>query len=404
MRALVFTSLYPSQARPRHGIFVETRLAAMQRTDPVPMSVVAPIPWFPLSHRRFGRLATYAATAEREVRMGNDVVYPRYLALPWVGMYMQPLTMAAAGTRALRRLRRDGLEFDVIDAHYFYPDGVAAALIARRTGMPLVITARGSDVNLLTQFAWPRRMILWAAARAQAIVTVSAALAQRLHELGIPGDKINVVRNGVDTSRFAPVDRREARARLGLPPGSLLVSVGNLVPEKGHDLVVDALSHLSDAHLLVVGDGPELPRLLRQIGARGLSARVTLMPTQPQAELKWIYSAADVLVLASSREGLPNVVLESLACGTPVVASRVGGVPEVITEQTLGRMVETRTPEGFAASIRDVLASPPQSATIRKLAERFDWNIAARAHLGVLERAAATRAGSHRHRMAMGGQ
>jgi len=141
-----------------------------------------------------------------------------------------------------------------------------------------------------------------------------------------------------------------------------------------------------------------------KIEARGLSERVTLMPSQPQTELKWIYCAADVLVLASSREGLPNVVLESLACGTPVVASRVGGVPEIITEQALGRMVETRTPEDFAASIRDVLASPPQSATIRKIAERFDWNIAARAHLSVLERAASARARPQAHRMAARGQ
>jgi glycosyltransferase involved in cell wall biosynthesis len=404
MRTLVFTSLYPSRAQPRHGIFVENRLAAIQRTHQMPVRVVAPVPWFPSSHPQFGRYARYAATAAREVRMGNDVIYPRYLALPWMGMYAHPITMAVAGARAIRRLQQEGFECDVIDAHYFYPDGVAAALIAERSGVPLVITARGSDINLLPEFAWPRRMILWAAARAQAIVTVSTALAKRLHELGVPGDKINVVRNGVDTARFVPVDRREARERLGLTPGPLLVSVGNLVPEKGLDLVLDALPYLPAVHLLVVGDGPERTRLLGRIESKELSGRVTMMPTQPQTELKWVYGAADILVLASTREGLPNVVLEALACGTPVVASRVGGVPEIITDQTAGRMVEKRSAEAFAAAIGAVLTSPPQSEAIRRFAERFEWAVAAGAHLNVLEQAASAGIRPHAHRMATRGQ
>lgn len=387
MRVLTFTSLYPSQARPRHGIFVEARLAAMQRVAPVQAHVVAPVPWFPSAGERFGRYAAYARTAAREVRIGNEVIYPRHLVLPGIGMYTQPLTMASAGARALGRLRREGIEFDVIDAHYFYPDGVAAALIARRKGIPLVITARGSDVNLLPQFAWPRRLILWAAAQAQAIVTVSAALAERLRELGVPAEKISVVRNGVDITRFAPVERSEARARLGLPPGPLVVSVGNLVPEKGHEQVVDALSQMPDVRLLIVGDGPGRARLARRIETLGLSSRVTLLPVQPQSELKWIYGAADVLALASGREGLPNVVLEALACGVPVVASRVGGVPEIITESVAGRLLDARTADAFATAIRAVLEAPPASVSIRRFAERFDWAVSARAHLCALERA-----------------
>lgn len=390
MQILTFTSLYPSAVRPRHGIFVETRLAAMQRIGGVKACVVAPVPWFPFAHPRFGRYAQYAMTERAETRLGNRVLYPRYLTVPGAGMYVQPLSMASAGAVAIRELHAAGVDFDVIDAHYFYPDGVAAALLARRFDKPLTITARGSDINLLSQHAWPRRLIAWAAREANAIVTVSEALALRLRELGVDPAKITVARNGVDSERFAPVERREARQRLGLPEGPLLVSIGNLVPEKGHDLVIAALTHLPGTGLVIVGDGPERSRLVERIASTGLAPRVTLLPALPQDELRWIYGAADVVVLASLREGLPNVVLEALACGRRVVATRVGGIPEVITEPVAGRVVGERAPAAIAREVAALLAAPEQVSRTRAFASRFDWAAAARAQIGALERAIAT--------------
>lgn len=387
MRVLTFTTLYPSEARPRHGIFVETRLAAIQRVTGVDAHVIAPVPWFPGVHT--GERRRGAATAKEEMRLGNRVLYPRYWSPPGVGMYIQPWTLAAAAIRTLRRLAAQGIAFDVIDAHYFYPDGAAAAIVARWLGKPLVITARGSDVNLLSQFMWPRRLILRAARQARGIITVSAALSARLCDLGVDPGRISVVRNGVDLSRFAPVDRLAARQRLGLPDGPLIMSIGNLVPEKGHDIVLDALARLPGVHGLVVGTGPQHRPLQDRIAANALSSRVTLLPEQPQAELKWLYGAADLVVLASSREGMPNVLLEALACGTPVVAAAVGGVPEIVTEPAAGRVVAERTPAAFAAAIGDLLATPSERSATRRYAERFDWNVAARAHFAVLEQAAA---------------
>jgi glycosyltransferase involved in cell wall biosynthesis len=311
-------------------------------------------------------------------------------------MYVQPFAMAIAAARAARQIARAGFVPDVVDAHYFYPDGIAAALVARRLRKPLVITARGSDVNLLGQIAWPRRLIRWAAGQAQCIVTVSAALAETLHSLGVDGNKISVVRNGVDADRFAPVDRAQARQRLGLADDvPLIVSIGNLVPEKGHDLVIDALVHVPDARLLVVGDGPQRDRLLRRIDAQRLGSRAMLLPAMAQQELCWIYGAADVVALASIREGLPNVLLEALACGTRVVAMRVGGVPEIVTEPVAGRLVEDRSAVAFARSLCDILGSRPTAAQTRAFAARFDWSATARGHVAALERAIAL----HAHRV-----
>lgn len=386
MRILTFTSLYPSEARPRCGIFVETKLAAMHRVSNVTTTVVAPVPWFPFTHPIFGNYAQYASTARAERRLGIQVFHPRYLMVPRVGMLSQPITMAIGASRTIARLRQEGFDFDVIDAHYFYPDGVAAAIIAHRINKPLVITARGSDVNLLASFALPRRMIVWAAREAGAIVTVSAALKDRLGALGVQSDKINVIRNGVDTERFVPVDKSIARKRLAISTdGPLVLSIGNLVPEKGHDLLIATLSRLPGVRLIIVGEGPLRSKLLRQIGAAGVADRVSILPPMQQRDLKWIYGAADLIALASIREGIPNVLLEALSCGRPIVAAAVGGVPEIVTEPVAGIVVSERSPIAFARAIDALLRAMPATSSIREFAERFGWNATARAQVAVLE-------------------
>src|SRR5262245_5700497 len=209
MRILTFSTLYPHAGRPGHGIFVETRLRHLLASGKVEATVVAPVPWFPSTHPRFGEYALSARAPRQERRHGIDVVHPRYLAIPKVGMSVAPFLLAAGAYSAVKR-RLGGAA--AIDAHYFYPDGVAAAIIGRKLNAPVVITARGTDVNLLPEFAIPRRMILWAADRAAALIAVSAALKDALVELGVESGKIVVLRNGVDTQMFRPMDRALQRA------------------------------------------------------------------------------------------------------------------------------------------------------------------------------------------------
>ena len=274
-----------------------------------------------------------------------------------------------------RGLIRDGHDFDAIDAHYFYPDGVAAAWLASWFKRPLVVTARGSDVTQLPEHALPRRLILGAARRADAIVTVCRALKDELVTLGADGDKITVLRNGVDLNTFTPMLQRDARARLGLPAtGRMVASIGHLIPRKGHELVIDAIATLPDTTLLIGGSGPERAALEARVREHGIADRVRFLGQLPHPELPCVYSAVDALVLASDREGWANVLLEAMACGTPVVATDVGGSAEVVTTPEAGVIVDSRSAQAIALALRHLLESPPDRAATRRFAERFSWD------------------------------
>jgi glycosyltransferase involved in cell wall biosynthesis len=267
----------------------------------------------------------------------------------------------------------DGYDFDVIDAHYFFPDGVAAARLARRFGKPFVVTARGSDINLIAQLPAPRRMILDAARSAGRIIAVSGALKRAMVDLGIEAERIVVLRNGVDLSLFRPVPMADARRQLGLGPGRVVASVGNLLPEKGHDLVIRAVAGMDNVGVVIVGEGPERRRLEALAKELEIGNRVHFRDVIPQDRLAILYSAADVLALGSMREGWPNVLLEAMACGTPVVATNVGGVREIVTTDEVGRVVAQRDYESLARAIEQLLATPTDRIAVRRYAEGYGW-------------------------------
>lgn len=373
IKTLLFSTLYPSSVRPGHGIFVETRLRYLLVTGEVETRVVAPVPWFPSQRPHFGDWSKCAATPRREEHHGIQVWHPRYLLPPKVGMNIAPLSLALGARRTLASLLNNGFDFDLIDAHYYYPDGVAAAILASWFNKPLFITARGTDLNLIPRYAIPRRWMQWAERRAAGSISVCQALADEIVKLGGDASKTHVLPNGVDLQRFQPQERQAARARLGLPSGTLLLSVGYLIERKGHHLAIESLTQLPGTMLIIVGDGEERERLHLQARALSVSERVIFAGTRPQAELKDWYSAADMLLLCSSREGWANVLLESMACGTPVVATAVWGTPEVIQSSVAGRIVQERTAAALVSGIRSLMDDYPDRAAIREYAEQFDW-------------------------------
>ncbi len=391
MRILTFSTLYPNEANPAHGIFVETRLRHLLASGRAHSTVVAPVPWFPFTHPRFGAYAGYARVPREEMRHGIKVLHPRYPLLPKVGMTLAPALLALALKPLIRRLLESGAGFDLIDAHYFYPDGVAAVMLGRQFNKPVVITARGTDLNLIPQYRLPRRMIQWAARHAAGMITVCNALKDTLVELGVDAARVEVLRNGVDLKLFRPLDRDAERSRLGLTATTLL-SVGWLIPRKGHDLVIKALPLLPDVRLLIAGSGPEEQALKSLAQALKVSDRVQFLGAVPQAQLRTYYGAVDALVLASSREGWANVLLESMACGTPVVASNVWGTPEVVTVPAAGALMQTRTPEALAEAVRRLLAHYPEHAETRRYAEGFSWDDTTRGQLELFERTLLPRA------------
>jgi glycosyltransferase involved in cell wall biosynthesis len=386
LRLLTFSTLFPNNARPNHGVFVENRLRHLVASGEAVSEVVAPVPWFPSAHPAFGDWAVNARVAPREVRHGLTIRHPRFPVIPKIGMSIAPALLCHAVVPAMRRLIAASPPFDAIDAHYVYPDGVAAVRLGERFGLPVVITARGTDINLMPEFARPRALIQQAIAGAAALIAVSAALKEALVKLGAPDSKVTVLRNGVDTGLFHPLaERATARDSLGLTRPTL-ISVGLLIERKGHHRTIEAMTRLPEFDLIIAGEGPERARLSALIARLGLTDRVRLLGARPHAELPILYGAADASVLSSSREGWANVLLESMACGTPVVASDIWGNPEVVRTQAAGVITSENTPEGIADGVRRLFGAGISREATRAYAEPFSWDETTRGQLDLFRR------------------
>lgn len=369
---LVFTSLYPNAVQPRHGVFIEERLRHLIDSGLITATVVAPVPWFPFRYRRFGRYAAFAQVPTCEVRHGIRIEHPRYPVIPKLGMGMAASLMYRALLPVLRKRLARLDDFDVIDAHYFYPDGATAARLGEALNKPVVISARGTDVNVIPHYRHPRHKIQWAAHKAAAVITVSRALKRKLEALDVDPGKITVLRNGVDLDRFGPRDRGRIRAELRLA-GSVWLTVGHLVKRKGVYIAIEALAHVPDATLLIAGDGPTEQDLHNMVDRLGLGTRVRFLGAIGHDQLCRYYNAADALIHASSSEGMPNVVLESLACGTPVVAAPFDGVEELLDTPEAGEIATVRSVEAIASAWLRLRERAPERAATRKHAEQLDW-------------------------------
>ena len=383
LRLLTYTTLYPHAGAPNTGVFVENRLRHLVATGKAQSIVLAPTPIVPGFAMRNPEWAKWAGAQPVEQRHGLHIEHPKFILLP-KGMNVAPWLLYWPSARALARLLRAGHRFDMIDAHYAYPDGVAAAWLARRFGLPVTITARGSDVTEIPAHPVPRHLLRRAFSVADAIITVSAGLRDAVTALGVPPEKVTVLRNGVNLDEFRPADRAAARAALDLD-GPTLLSVGHLIERKGHALVIEALTELPGWRLLVVGTGPEQAALQALALRLGVEDRVRLVGQVPHAELPGYYAAADMLVLASEREGWANVLLESMACGTPVLASPIPGNPEVVQERAAGLIMAERSARGIVMAVRDLAADPPSRAATRAYAERFGWAATSQGQLDLFQ-------------------
>jgi glycosyltransferase involved in cell wall biosynthesis len=386
---LTITTLFPNPVQPTHGAFVAARLEKLLATGEFQDEVIAPVPWLPplVNYPSLGRLARVP-----HVRRWGEVTvhHPRYLVVPKIGMRLTPHTLFWTLKRTLEKLLAEGCRFDLIDAHYFYPDGVAAVRLARHFGIPVTITARGTDLNLIPDYPTPRRMICEAAAQADGLIAVCQALKDRLVELGTAPERVTVLRNGVDLELFKPMDRDKARANLGLTRRTL-GTVGWLIERKGHHHAIRALGALPDSDLLIVGAGPERAALERLAAKEGVSERVRFLGRIDHKRLPEIYNAMDALVLASSREGWANVLLEAMACGTPVVASAVWGTPEVVAAPDAGVLMKTLDTQGVIEGVTRLFAVYPNRAATRRYAEGFSWDATTRGQLALFREILARR-------------
>jgi len=384
LRVLTLATLFPNAAQPNFGVFVERQTLGLAAHRDVALRVVAPLglpPW-PLS--RAGRYRALAALPGHEAWKGLDVRRPRFRNLPGTRGRFHAAALARALVPLLTEMRAE-FPFDVIDAEFFFPDGPAAVALGRRFGVPVSIKARGADIHHWGTASATAAQVIAAGRLADGLLAVSAAMKADMVAIGLPAGRIAVHSTGVDLARFAPDDRTPLKAALGVD-GPLIVSLGALIPRKGHDIVIAALAALPGATLLIAGEGPERA-LLESLASRlGVAGRVRLLGGVPHGELPRLLAAADVMALASASEGLANAWVEALACGTPIVVTEAGGAREVVTDPAYGR-IAARQPGAFAAAIGALLAAPPAPDAVRKGAERFTWeaNTAALfAHLSAL--------------------
>lgn len=378
-RLLVLSSLFPSAAMPAAGVFIRERMFRVGRI--LPIVVVAPQPWFPLQGliRRF-RPHFRVPSQPFEVMDGVEVHRPRFLCVPGIMKWTDGLFMALSVLRVVRQLVQRH-RIDLLDVHFGYPEGYAGRLLGRWLGLPVTLTLRGKEQRqALTDV---RRPLAWAVRNADRVITVSDALRSVAIELGADPSRVQVVGNGIDLDKFHPLAQAEARARLGLPADAqVLVSVGTLTERKGFHRVIDCLPELLLKHpklhfLAVGGPGPEgdlSEQLREQVDRHQLADRVRFLGRYAPEDLKVPLSAADLFVLATSYEGWANVFLEAMACGLPVVTTRVGGNEQVVKSGDLGLLVPFGDQAALTAAIDDALMRPWDRGRIIQYAQDNTWD------------------------------
>jgi glycosyltransferase involved in cell wall biosynthesis len=393
MKILFLSALYSTPRRPGRGVGNARILHAMRRYAEV--RVMAPVPWYPPLVRRLPSVAEDASVPKRDVDDdGSEVLHPRTLHVPGVGRALYAGMYAASVLPALmaevRRFRPDALL-----SAWAYPDGTAAVALGRLLRLPTTVRVMGSDVNTIARLPGRRGQIAWAMRNADRVIAVSRALGNEVESLGTRPERVAVIPTGVDMTRFSPLDRAAARRDLGvaLDDSPVVLVPGRLSPEKGVHHFLDALARLgSRVQALIVGDGAEAARLTQQAQALGLAERVHFMGFQPEARMSTFYSAADVACLPSLEEGWPDVLMEAFACGCPVVASNVGGVPEIIALTGAGLLAAPGDSSDLARALGEATRRTWDRAAIIAAMRPYDLDATARDYVNACAEAIRVRA------------
>jgi len=315
------------------------------------------------------------------------VEHPRFFYFPGLFKTLDGLLLFLSALPAVLRLRQR-FDFDLIDAHFGFPDGVAAVLLGLWCRRPVTVTLRGSELDMV-RYRMRRAALGWALRRAARVIAVSNELAALATSLGVAPGRVRVIGNGVDTGRFRPVDRLDARRSLGIAEGAtLVVSVGHLARVKGFDILLRAVPGIAAEYpglrFVIVGgpaasSGAYPAELDSEVARLRIADRVTVTgPVPPEQVALWL-SAADLFVLASEREGSPNALREALACGCPAVTCDVGDAREILGKHAGFFVTDRASPDRWCDAVTAALKTLWNRAAIRREAERHTWSdVAAR--------------------------
>jgi teichuronic acid biosynthesis glycosyltransferase TuaC len=372
---LSLTTLYPNAVNPRFGTFVARSMEALAKRGDWRVTLVNPIGLPPLALGRYRPLADLPATSTE----GRITIHrPHFTLIPRIGARRNAAAIARAALPLVQAIHAE-TPIDLIDAQFFFPDGPAAAIIAKAMGLPLSIKARGSDISYWGEQGFARQQMVDAAKAATGLLAVSHDLAGQMAVMGMEAGKITAHYTGLDRDRFRPLEHTQLRSQLSrelgfaLPDNAPLIAcIGALIERKGQGIAITALNDIPGARLVLIGKGDDEARLRALAVSEGVETRVFFAGSVDHDLMPLILSAADVMVLPTAAEGLANAWVEALACGTPVVTSDVGGAREIITCDTAGRLVD-RNPQAVAAGINAVLNAPPPRDAVAALTAHFSW-------------------------------
>jgi glycosyltransferase involved in cell wall biosynthesis len=364
VKVLLFSNLYPCESEPLHGSFVRERTERLAQRMGFDYQVLRPCPRLISPLGKMRKKASW-----REDYLGRTIHHVRYPHVPVIGWTKQDERMVRGVRNTFRSIVSEFAP-DLVDAHYLYPDALAAIRLSREVSLPCVATARGTDVNVLALERRIQKRFVSGLQQATAVAAVSPALAGILErELGLVG--VHVTPNGVDLEQFRP-------ATNGEPPKERIVSVGRLVPGKAIDYLVEALAlEPKLPRLELIGSGPEEGRLRKLAAKRGVADRVLFHGSLAREELAAELSLGGIFAFPSRREGWPNAVLEALACGLPVCASATGGIPDILGR--CGYLIPLEAgPDEWARTLwtlQRAYANDPAkiSSMARQRAEKFSW-------------------------------
>jgi teichuronic acid biosynthesis glycosyltransferase TuaC len=371
MRILSITPLYPTPTEPGAGTFVRSRLQALGKHAEV--TVVSPQSLWSFHDRKIW------VTPSRPYRIQDGeltILSPRWAYPPVIGA-LNPAFLVSALFLPVLRIRQS-FPFDMIDAHFGFPTGIAACVLSRLFGVPFVITLRGSE-TVHAEYPCRRTLLKKSLKRASRLITVSRRLKDFAVALGASEETVVVIPNGVDTKRFCRRDRGLSRADLGIPPSvPMILTAGHLIELKGHHHVIEALGDLPGVHLYIAGGrggvASNEATLHRMVEERGLNDRVHFLGHLQPDLLAMAMAAADVFCLASSREGWPNVVHEALSSGTPVVATDVGAIPDMIPNETCGLIVPIANQQRLTDALRTALSKNWDRDAIARWGSKRSWD------------------------------
>ncbi len=383
LKILSLSSVFPNPREAALGTFVRARLQQMARSGP--LRVVAPVlQW---DYRRLKGGQAEGPPIPRQRKDGLlEISHPRWIYPPGAGA-LTAILLFLELIWPVARLRK-GFRFHVIDAHFGFPDGIAALFLSMTLRVPFTVTLRGSEL-LHARYPMRRLGMRWAVRRASRVIAVSRQLGHFAIELGASPDRVKTIPNGVDGDIFFPRDRNVLRAKLGLPQDlPVILTAGHLIELKGHHHVIRAVNRLraagSSVQLVIAGGAPARgvagnePQLRKLVADLNMSGSVRFLGHVPPHTLAEWMSVADVFCLASSREGCPNVVYESLACGTPVVATSVGGVTDMIPADEFGAVVAPDSPDALEAALGRALQTKWNRPMISAWARKRSWEQVAR--------------------------